>query len=132
MLIPEGGDTRLNVSVLAGASVSVAEAYTLSNANSSMACGPGTVRSGALFTSFTVTVIVLVALRLGMPSSVTTVVSVNTPGPCASSGVKVTMPFVSIAACGGGANRTYVSTFAGMSESVAVLVTVNVVSSLIV
>src|SRR2546430_17694730 len=50
-------------------------------------------RDGALFNSLTVTVKVLVALKGGVPLSVTLVVN-TTPelGPCASVGVQVMMP----------------------------------------
>src|SRR5437016_13982492 len=78
-----------------------------------------------------------VALKLGEPSSVTTVMKVLVLGPCVSVGVQVMTPlgempalvtvhraFVTV--------RLYVSVLAGRSTSVAVLVTINSVSSLIV
>ena len=73
---PAGGKTRLKVNVLAGISASVAEAETDSVANSFIVWFAGTVSEGGLFTSLTVTLNVLVALRGGEPSSVTTVIIV--------------------------------------------------------
>ena len=89
----------------------------------------GTVRTGALLTSFTVTAKEFVALSGGWPLSVTTVVIVLVPGPCASDGVQVITPLVSIAAPAGGLIIWYVSCKAGMSESPAVFVTISRVSS---
>ena len=50
------------------------------------------VNDGALFTSLTMTVKVLVALRFGEPLSVTMMVKVLVLGPCASVGVQVMTP----------------------------------------
>ena len=55
-------------------------------------------RTGAWFTSFTVTVKEFVALKDGEPLSVTVVTKRLMLGPCASAGVQVITPFASIAA----------------------------------
>ena len=58
--------------------------------------------TGALFTSFTKTVKLWVALRLGDPSSITITVIKFVLGPCSSDGVQVKTPLTeSIAAPGG-------------------------------
>src|SRR5215475_6396177 len=92
IVIPVGGDRRLNIRMFAGMSGSVAEADTDKVVSSSMVRFAGTVRLGALFTSFTVTVKLLVELSGGDPSSVTTTVIVLTLGPCDSPGVQVIAP----------------------------------------
>ena len=89
-------------------------------------------KMGAELTSFTVTVNVFVALIGGTPLSVTTVVNVLVPGPCASFGVQVMIPFVDIDAFVGPTVRTYDNTFTGRSPSDAVFVTVINTSSLTV
>ena len=61
--------------------------------------------TGGLFTSVTVTAKLFVELKGGNALSVTIVVSVFVLGPCASVGVQVMMPFVSILAPLGGATR---------------------------
>src|SRR5690242_8377481 len=74
MLAPLGGDTRLNVSVLVGRSASLAVLVTvrvLPTVSVRLVCAAST---GARLISVTVTVKVLVALRVGRPLSVTTVV----------------------------------------------------------
>src|SRR5690242_16194186 len=101
MLMPVGGDTRLNVNVFVGMSESVADANTSSVLNSFITWFAGTVRTGALFTSVTVTLKEFVALFGGNALSVTIVVSVFVPGPCASVGVHRMIPFVSMVAPGG-------------------------------
>src|SRR5262245_57479337 len=71
----------------------------------------------------------LVALKGGTPLSVTTVVIVFVLGPCASVGVQVRTPVVSMVAPPGGLCRRYFSLLAGISESVARFVTISDVSS---
>ena len=61
--------------------------------------------TGAVFTSLTITVKLFVVLIGGDPLSVTTVVIVFVLGPCASVGVQVMIPLVSIAAPVGAAAR---------------------------
>src|SRR6266704_2307567 len=65
---PVGPDTSAKVRVLAGRSESVAVAVTLGAVCSAMVCVAGTVSTGAVFTSVTITWKLLVALMLGMPS----------------------------------------------------------------
>src|SRR2546423_410722 len=72
----------------------------------------------------------LVALRFGIASSVTTVINTFVPGPWASVGLQVMMPLVSMLAPLGGFIRRYVSLLAGRLASVAEFVTVSRLSSL--
>src|SRR5580700_5377076 len=88
--------------------------------------------TGALFRSLTTTVKLFVALRLGLPLSPTTVVITLVEGACAWLGVHVITPLALIAALAGPLSSAYVSVNGGMSDWLAVLVTVSVVSSLIV
>src|SRR4029077_10924231 len=93
----------------------------------------GTVRTGALFTSFTTTVKLLVALRAGLPLSVTLTVIVFVLGPCASVGVQLSTPVVGWTATPDGPlTKAKVSMLAGTSASVAVFVTTSALSSLMV
>src|SRR5437867_2967477 len=79
-LTPEGPDTRLNVSVLSGTSVSVAVFVTTSVLNSVMFWSAGTVSTGALFASVTTTVKLLLSLNAGTRLSLTfTVIGI---APC--------------------------------------------------
>jgi len=84
---------------------------------------------GALFTSVTTTLKLLVALNGGVPLSTTRVVMVFVPGPCASVGVQEITPELEIVAPEGAASNVYVRLFGGESLSVAVFVTVKVVNS---
>src|SRR2546425_13242554 len=61
---PVGPDTSAKVSVLAGRSESVAVAFTLNRVCSAVVWVAGTVSSGAVFTSVTMTRKLLVALKL--------------------------------------------------------------------
>src|SRR6266851_3558552 len=61
--------------------------------------------TGALFTSLTVTVKELVALKAGVPLSVTMVVNVFVLGPCASPGVQLITPLALMLAPVGGATN---------------------------
>ncbi|MCU0770204.1 MAG: hypothetical protein MUE94_00340 [Verrucomicrobia bacterium] len=100
---PVGAATRLKRSVLAGRSGSVARFVTVRVVNSSTVCGGGTVSVGTRFTSFTTTVNCCVALRPGVPVSVTSTVITLVDGPCASEGVQANRPeLVWIAAPAGG------------------------------
>src|SRR5580765_6130837 len=86
-------------------------------------------RLGARFTSLTVTLNVLVVLMGVCASSETTTFMVNEPGPWASEGVQAITPVVGLMVIPeGGAARLKVRIEPG-SGSVAVLVTVKVVSS---
>ena len=84
---------------------------------------------GALFTSVTTTLKLLVALNGGVPLSTTRVVIVFVLGPCASVGVQVITPELEIVAPEGAPNKVYVRVFGGESLSVAVFVTIRVVNS---
>ena len=75
---------------------------TVSALSSLIVRAPGAGNTGALFTSLTVTVKVLVALNGGEPLSVTMVVNVLVLGPCASPGVQVMTPLASMLAPAGG------------------------------
>src|SRR4030095_9802390 len=114
------------LSVWAGTSASVAEAVNamvLPTPLVTLAIGAST---GAVFTSFTITVIVVVSLMAGWPLSVTRTVMTLVLGPCASVGVQLTAPEFGliVAPAGTGASRLNVSVCAGASESVALPVAV--------
>src|SRR6266480_852177 len=129
---PAGPDTSAKVSVLAGRSASVAVALTFNVVSSLIVWLAGIVSAGAVFTSFTTTVKLLVALRLGVPSSKTRTVTTLVLGPCASLGVQAIAPFAATVNPTGPDTSAKVSVLAGMSASVAVALTFNAVSSLIV
>src|SRR5204863_125206 len=84
---PVGAETRPKLSVLAGRSASLAVLVTTSVLSSLIVWFAGTVSTGALFTSRTTTVKLLVALRGGAPLSLTFNVIRLVLGPCASVGV---------------------------------------------
>src|SRR3954454_1959584 len=88
-------------------------------------------KTGALFTSMTVTTKEFVALNGGIPLSVTTVVIVFVLGPWASVGVQVITPLTSIWTPLGGFRSKYVTALAGKSGSAAVFVTTSVVCTAI-
>src|SRR5262245_6547687 len=71
MLAPEGADTRLNVRALVGRSGSVALAVSVRGLPSLAGWLAMGVSTGGLFTSLTVTMKLLVSLKLGEPLSVT-------------------------------------------------------------
>src|SRR3989442_1020452 len=96
MVIPVGALTNAKVSVLAGISTSVADALTLNVVCSAMVWFAGTVSTGALFTSVTITVNVFVTLKLGVPLSVTLTLTRFVLGPCASVGVQVIAPVLGL------------------------------------
>src|SRR5882672_82708 len=73
-----------------------------------------------------------VALKGGKPSSVTTVWMMLVLGACALAGVQVIIPFVSMSAPVGGSTSEYDKMLVGISESLAVLVTISVVRASIV
>src|SRR5262245_31572491 len=76
MLAPTGGESRLNVSALGGTSGSLAVMIVLSVLPSLTVWSAIALMIGALFNSLTTTVKFCVALRLGVPLSVTRTVSV--------------------------------------------------------
>ena len=101
IVIPFGGLRSRYEILLAGISLSVAVLITVSVVRAEMVRSVCAGRIGALFTSLTVTVKLLVALKGGVPLSVTTVLTVLVLGPCASVGVHVITPAVLMAAPGG-------------------------------
>src|SRR2546427_1868823 len=90
-----------------------------------MVCVPGTVNSGAVFTSVTITWKLLVALMLGVPSSKTRTVTVLVLGPCASVGVQAMVPPEETVRPVGPDTNAKLSVLAGRSESVAEAVTLS-------
>src|SRR5260370_159008 len=112
---------------------SVAVAVTLRGVSSFIVLLVGGVNVGALFTSLTMTVKLLVSPNGGMPLSVTRTVMTLVLGPCASVGVQVRTPVDESSVIPlGPATKENVSVLAGISGSVAEFVTLKVVSSLIV
>src|SRR5881394_3617854 len=123
----------MKVSVLAGRSASVAALVSTKVLSSSILWLVGTFNTGALLTSPTMTVKLLVALRAGTPLSVTFTVIRLVLGPWDSVGVQLSTPLLELRVIpGGGESRLKVSVLAGMSGSAAVLVSTNVLSSLMV
>src|SRR5206468_4001495 len=128
-LTPAGADAKLNVSELAGMSASVAGIVTTSVLSSGILRSAMGANTGALFTSLTATVKLLVSLNGGEPSSVTTTVTRLVLGRWASVGVQVSTPLLGSKLMPSGADcRLKVSLLAGRSESVAKLVTTSVAS----
>src|SRR5580692_6910670 len=76
--------------------------------------------TGTLFRSLTTTVKLFVALRLGLPLSLTTVVIRLVEGACAWVGVQVITPLALIDALAGPLSSAYASVNGGMSDSLAV------------
>ena len=97
-----------------------------------MVWSAGSVSTGALFTSITITWNVFVAPRLGEPLSKTRTVTGFVLGPCASPGVQVIPPPEETVRPGGPETSAKLSVLAGTSESVAVAFTLSVVSSAMV
>src|SRR5437867_13436980 len=93
----------------------------------------GTVSTGALFGSFTITVKLLLSFSGGVPLSVTLIAIRFVLGPWASVGVQVNKPLLESRLTPLGAEtRLKVSVLADRSASVAELVTTSVLSSSIV
>ena len=81
----------------------------------------GNTSTGATFTSLTTTSKLFVTLNGGTPLSVTAIVTVLVPGPCASLGVQVKIPDAPpIAVPAGALSSENVSGCVGTSESLAV------------
>src|SRR5438034_35883 len=78
-----GPETSAKVSGLAGRSGSVAVAVRLSAVSSVIVWFAGNVSTGGWFDSFTTIVNVLKSSKLGVPSSLSRIVIVLVPGPCA-------------------------------------------------
>jgi hypothetical protein len=133
MLAPDGGLTKLNASVLAGTSASLAVAVSVSVLPSLIVWLAIAAKIGALFTSFTTTEKLCVALRLGEPLSATRTVISVVLGPCASVGVQLNTPLLELMlAPDGGEMRLNVSVLVGTSPSEALAVSVKVLPSLMV
>src|SRR5207302_3920760 len=92
MVMPVGGESRAKVSGLSGMSESVAEAETFKAVCSLTARSPGTVNCGGTLISLTVATNELVALKAGVPLSVTLTTTVLLEGPSASDGVHAIAP----------------------------------------
>src|SRR5206468_10792840 len=93
----------------------------------------GTVNTGALLASVTTTVKLLVSLDCGVPLSVTRTVIRLVLGPWASVGVQLSTPLLESRFTPAGADtRLKVNVLAGRSASLAVFVTVSVLSSVTV
>src|SRR5213593_2640890 len=130
---PAGADTRLKVNVLAGRSASLAVFVTVSVLSSVTVWSVGTVSTGALFASVTTTVKLLVSLDGGAPLSVTRTVIRLVLGPWASVGVQLSTPVLESRCTPAGADtRLKVNVLAGRSTSLAVFVTVILLSSVTV
>src|SRR3954470_15771428 len=86
--------SKLYVSACAGISLSLAKFVNVSSVPSRTVLLLIAASVGALFTSFTITVNVLVSLRAGVPLSVTRTTMLLVPGPCASEGVHVKTPLL--------------------------------------
>src|SRR5690349_4847099 len=88
-------------------------------------------RAGGLLLGITITVNACVALRGGTPLSVTRTVMVFVVRASTTSGIQVKRPLTGLmfAATGAPASRLNVSTFVGMSGSVARFVTINVIAT---
>src|SRR5690349_4209643 len=89
---PAGPDTNSKDNVFVGRSGSVAVARTFNVSSSSIVCKFGSERTGAEFTSLTITVKLCVVLKLGMPLSATATTIVLVLGPWDSFGVHVKTP----------------------------------------
>src|SRR5205814_5308147 len=117
-----GAEMRQWLEVLGVRSASLAVLVTTSVLSSSIVWFAGTVSTGALFTSRTTTMKLLVALRGGAPLSVTFTVIRFVLGPCASVGVQVSTPELASRRTPVGAEtRPKLSVLAGRSASLAVL-----------
>src|SRR5439155_1624345 len=128
VIVAPGGEPESSEkqSVLGGISASVAVAVRARVDPAVTVLLPIGVRTGAWFTSFTVTVNVSKSLWGGLPLSVTRTVIGRLPGPCAFDGVQLKAPVAALIVAPGGAppSSEKASVFAGMSASVAVAVKV--------
>src|SRR5205814_3556566 len=130
---PVGAETRPKLSVLAGRSASLTVLVTTNALSSLMVWPAGTVSTGALFTSCTTTMKLLVALRGGAPLSVTFTVIKLVLGPCASVGVQVSTPELASRRTPVGAEtRPKLSVLAGRSASLDGKGVVNGLSAVVV
>ena len=128
---PGGPDTSENTRRFGGLSASVAELVTVKVMPAATVRSGTGASSGAWFTSVTITVKVCVALKGGLPLSVTTMTNWLVPGPSASPGVQVKSPLVGLskAPLVGARPKLKVSASLGKSASVATFVTISVCPS---
>src|SRR6266478_997652 len=132
MAAPEGALVpRLKVRVLVGRSPSLAELVRTSVLPAWIVRSATWASTGALLTSLTKILNDLELLMGGEPLSVTLIVQSYKPGPCASVGIQLKTPLVAFMLAPGGP-KSRLKESALPSGSVAVLVKVSVVSSLIV
>src|SRR3989454_6051309 len=123
----------LRVNVCAGRSSSLAVFVTVSVLSSVTVWSGGTVSTGALFAPVTTTVKLLVSLDSGAPLSVTRTVIRFVLGPWASVGVQLSTPLLGFKFTPAGADtKLKVNVLTGRSASLAVFVTVSVLSSVTV
>src|SRR6202522_965781 len=113
---------------------SVAVLVTVNGICSFTVCVPITGSTGAMLISFTITVKLLVAIKVGLTESnasllVTTTVTVFVLGLCVWPGVHVKTPLLLMFIPSSGLTRPYPVVTAWMFGSVAVLVTVNGICS---
>src|SRR5207245_1938529 len=88
------------------------------------------LNTGARFTSVTITVKLLVTLKAGTPLSVTLTLTRFVLGPCASPGVQLITPLLPLMLMPRGAlTSANVKVLAGMSASVALALTLSLLSS---
>ena len=92
ILAPGGGASKLKLSTFAGTSTSSAVMVNVSVLSSLIVLSKIGSSTGALFTSFTTTVKLFAALKLGDPLSLTRTLIVFVLGPCVSLGVQVNIP----------------------------------------
>ena len=133
IIAPAGAPgSKLKVRILVGMSGSVAEFVTLNSIPGKAAWSAIDANTGGLFTSSTTTVKRTKSLSGGAPSSVTLTRITFVLGPCASDGVQVKTPvFESTRIPVGADAKLNVNRLAGMSASVAGIVTTSVLSSAI-
>src|SRR5947208_8413735 len=133
MIAPAGAPgSKLKVRILVGLSGSVAEFVTLNSIPAEATWSAIDANSGGLFTSSTTTVKLTKSLSAGVPSSATLTTIIFVLGPCASDGVQVKTPVFKFRLTPVGADaKLNVSRLAGMSASVAGIVTTSVLSSAI-
>src|SRR5882672_4916943 len=133
-LAPVGAPApRLKIRIWAGRSGSLTTLLTVNNCPAATVLFAIGERIGAEFTSLTMMVKRWVALKLGLPLSKTRTRMLLLLGPWASLGVQVNTPLLELTDAPAGAETiSYVRMLVGTSTSVALLVKVIGVSSLIV
>src|SRR5258706_7465484 len=120
-----GALARLKLSGFVGRSESEAETVKVSNVPSTTVWVSMAANSGAAFTSLTIARNVCVALKLGVPLSVTITLIELVPGPCASLGVQVKTPLDALIVALDGAPAPRLNISVSSSGSLAELVNVS-------